>query len=124
MFFLNLQRALLLGILLSGGIVMKVIGAIDDHTRCKHYHAENDRIAIKFYCCGKYFPCYQCHAEHGCGNLQVWPKSLFDQPAILCGSCGEELAIQKYLDCGSICPTCGTGFNPGCSLHYHIYFEK
>ncbi|WP_404454596.1 hypothetical protein LG329_05930 [Virgibacillus necropolis] len=103
---------------------MKVIGEIDNETRCKHYHSEKDRIAIKFYCCGKYYSCYQCHEEQGCGSLQVWPKPKFNQRAVLCGSCETELTIQEYLDCGSVCPTCSAAFNPGCSLHYHLYFAK
>ncbi|ASN04638.1 CHY zinc finger protein [Virgibacillus necropolis] len=103
---------------------MNVIGAIDNETRCKHYHTEKDRIAIKFYCCGEYYPCYKCHEEYGCGSLQVWPKSMFDQFAVLCGSCGTELTIQEYLECGSICPICHAKFNSECSLHYHLYFQK
>lgn len=103
---------------------MKVNGAIDNETRCEHYHLEKDRIAIKFYCCGKYFSCYKCHEEYGCGHLQVWPKTLFDQHAVLCGACGAKLTIQEYLASGSVCPTCNAAFNPGCSLHYHLYFEK
>ncbi|ASK62617.1 hypothetical protein CFK37_10860 [Virgibacillus phasianinus] len=103
---------------------MKVIGSIDHETRCKHYHTERDRIAIKFYCCGQYYPCYQCHAEHGCGNPEVWPKSMYNQQAVLCGACGTELTIQQYLDSGSVCPSCHASFNPGCSLHAHLYFEN
>ena len=41
---------------------------IDSETRCAHYHTELDIIAIKFYCCDTYFPCYQCHEESGCGD--------------------------------------------------------
>jgi len=101
-----------------------VKGAIDQETRCNHYHGENDRIAIKFYCCGEYFPCYQCHQEHGCGKRAVWPRRLFSEEAILCGSCGEELTINGYLSSGNICPNCQTSFNPGCAFHYHLYFER
>ena len=31
---------------------------IDSETRCTHYHSELDIIAIKFYCCDTYFPCF------------------------------------------------------------------
>ncbi|MFC3039605.1 CHY zinc finger protein [Virgibacillus xinjiangensis] len=102
----------------------EVVGAVDQETRCSHYHTEIDRIAIKFYCCGQYFPCYQCHEEYGCGKKQVWPRQMFDQKAVLCGGCGEELSINEYLGCQNRCPYCRTSFNPGCSFHYHLYFEK
>ena len=96
---------------------------VDNETRCAHYHTEKDRIAIKFYCCQTYFPCYQCHEEHGCGNHKVWPNEDWNEKAILCGSCGSELSINEYLNCGSTCPTCKADFNPGCNLHRHFYFE-
>ncbi|WP_430791304.1 CHY zinc finger protein [Virgibacillus flavescens] len=100
-----------------------VKGAIDNETRCKHYHSEIDRIAIKFYCCGEYFSCYECHAEHGCGNPDTWPKNQQNARAILCGACQEELTIQEYLGSAASCPRCSASFNPGCSLHHHLYFE-
>ena len=37
---------------------------VDQQTRCAHYHKEIDIIAIKFKCCGEWFPCFQCHAEN------------------------------------------------------------
>ncbi|GGB37633.1 hypothetical protein GCM10011409_13860 [Lentibacillus populi] len=101
----------------------EVHGAIDTETRCRHYHGENDRIAIKFYCCGEYFACYKCHVEKGCGYTKVWPQAEFGRRAVLCGACGTELTIQAYLDSGALCPECGAGFNPGCALHQHLYFE-
>lgn len=103
---------------------MKVNGAIDDETRCSHYHSDNDRIAIKFYCCNEYFSCYQCHQQYGCGATRVWPREDFNQKAILCGKCKTELTINEYLNSGYSCLSCGAAFNPGCSLHYHLYFEK
>lgn len=101
-----------------------VYGAIDAETRCRHYYGERDRIAIKFYCCGEYYSCYRCHQEKGCGSTRVWPRDLFDQPAILCGACGTELTINTYLKNGTMCPTCSANFNPGCSLHHHLYFAN
>ncbi|TFE02046.1 CHY zinc finger protein [Jeotgalibacillus salarius] len=102
----------------------KVYGAVtDSETRCVHYHSELDIIAIKFYCCGRYFPCVSCHNEHGCDNRQVWPSERFDEKAILCGKCGMELTISEYLKSNSQCPSCHSHFNPGCSLHKHYYFE-
>ncbi|QKY70003.1 CHY zinc finger protein [Lentibacillus sp. CBA3610] len=103
---------------------MKIKGAIDQETRCEHYHAKNDRIAIKFYCCGDYFPCFKCHKQYGCGDEKVWPRKDFDQKAILCGNCQTELTINEYLGSSYRCPSCHAAFNPGCALHYHLYFEK
>ncbi|MED3650343.1 CHY zinc finger protein [Heyndrickxia sporothermodurans] len=96
---------------------------IDFETRCTHYHKEIDRIAIKFYCCNIYYPCFECHKEHGCDNPKVWPKELFNHKAILCGGCGNELTINEYYACNSTCPVCFAAFNPGCSLHKEFYFE-
>lgn len=96
---------------------------VDLETRCSHYHKEIDRIAIKFYCCQTYYPCYQCHENHGCRNPKVWPKEQFNQKAVLCGGCGYEMTIREYLLCHSSCPNCSIPFNPGCKLHKHYYFE-
>lgn len=95
---------------------------VDPETRCAHYHSEIDRIAIKFYCCGIYYPCFECHQATGCGSPEVWPKERFDEKAVLCGSCGHELTVAEYLDCHSSCPACSAPFNPGCTLHKHLYF--
>lgn len=96
---------------------------VDSETRCIHYHKEIDRIAIKFYCCNQYFPCFECHTLCGCGEAKLWPKNHFDQKAVLCGNCGYELTTAQYLNCQSKCPQCQSDFNPGCSLHAHLYFE-
>lgn len=103
---------------------MPIKGAMDHETRCEHYHMENDRIAIKFYCCGGYFPCYLCHKQYGCGSPEVWPREKFDQLAILCGNCNTELTITEYLNSSYRCPFCHAAFNSGCAVHYHLYFEK
>lgn len=96
---------------------------IDQETRCEHYHLDEDRIAIKFFCCQEYFPCYECHEQAGCGEPEVWPKSKFQEKAILCGACGEELTITAYIQADSSCPACYASFNPKCERHYHLYFE-
>ncbi|WP_203338867.1 CHY zinc finger protein [Planococcus beijingensis] len=95
---------------------------VDAETRCAHYHSPIDRIAIKFFCCQEYFPCFECHQAEGCGKHEVWPKDRFDEKAVLCGTCGHELSVEDYLDCASTCPTCSSPFNPGCNLHKHLYF--
>lgn len=107
---------LIKGVILKGRV-------LDEETRCAHYHSEIDRIAIKFYCCNIYYPCYQCHTEAGCGNPAVWPEEKFNEKAVLCGACGHELTVSEYLECKSECPACSAEFNPGCSLHKHLYFE-
>jgi uncharacterized CHY-type Zn-finger protein len=96
---------------------------VDNQTRCVHWHSELDIIAIKFKCCEKYYPCFSCHEEEADHAHQVWPKSEFDQKAILCGACGKELSIQDYMASNNTCPHCKSSFNPGCSKHYHLYFE-
>lgn len=95
---------------------------IDAQTRCAHWHGESDIIAIKFRCCEKWFPCYECHAEIERHSPEVWAASQFNSPAILCGDCGYQLTVREYLDCDSICPRCESRFNPGCAKHYHLYF--
>ncbi|PGS48818.1 CHY zinc finger protein [Bacillus sp. AFS041924] len=102
---------------------MKVMGSIDNHTRCKHYHTEKDIIAIKFKCCDTYFGCFYCHEESTNHEPIVWSKNEWATKAILCGNCHEELTIQEYRDSNYKCPKCESDFNPGCKNHYHLYFE-
>ncbi len=102
---------------------MQVYGLlVDDQTRCEHYHSEVDIIAIKFKCCDKFYPCYQCH--NACENhpIERWQPNEFDQQAILCGHCQRTLSIQKYMQV-THCPYCQAQFNAGCKKHYGIYFE-
>ena len=96
---------------------------IDDNTRCIHYHSSLDIIAIKFKCCDKYYPCYECHKETAGHAACVWSNTEWDTKAILCGICKTEMTIQQYLQSGNRCPTCQSPFNPSCSKHYHLYFE-
>ncbi|WP_373495550.1 CHY zinc finger protein [Aquiflexum sp.] len=96
---------------------------IDMQTRCVHWHSQMDVIAIKFKCCDKYYPCFSCHEEEADHKHKVWPTSEFDEKAILCGVCGNELSIKDYMASDNTCPHCKSGFNPGCSNHYHLYFE-
>jgi uncharacterized CHY-type Zn-finger protein len=95
---------------------------VDLETRCAHYHAPNDIIAIKFACCGKWFPCHQRHAERADHTASLWSREHFDEGAVLCGACGHQLTIREYLDSGSVCPRCSRQFNPGCARHHHFYF--
>src|SRR6187402_1508247 len=97
---------------------------VDDQTRCVHYHTGKDIIAIKFKCCDHYYPCYSCHEETADHAAQVWPMEEYSSKAILCGQCKHELTIYEYLNAGDQCPNCASTFNPNCSLHYHLYFER
>ncbi|HEX6846040.1 MAG TPA: CHY zinc finger protein [Chitinophagaceae bacterium] len=96
---------------------------IDDKTRCQHYHSAFDIIAIKFKCCDKYYPCYQCHGEAAGHTAQTWNKDEWHTKAILCGNCKTELTIKEYMRSGNQCPKCNAFFNPNCSKHYHLYFQ-
>ena len=96
---------------------------IDGESRCVHYHGEKDRIAIRFRCCGRWFPCHACHEESGCGHHAVWPSDRFGEEAVLCGSCGRRMTVRGYLEGDSSCPGCGASFNAGCKLHRRLYFE-
>ncbi|MGD0730870.1 MAG: CHY zinc finger protein [Terracidiphilus sp.] len=97
---------------------------LDTQTRCVHYHSALDIIAIKMNCCGAYFACKECHNALADHVIEVWPRSEWDQPAVLCGVCGAELSIRQYLGCVNTCPSCRSQFNPGCQNHYHYYFES
>ena len=97
--------------------------AVDDQTRCAHYHDASDVIAMRFACCGEWFPCIDCHREVADHPVTVWPLTERDREAVLCGICGLRLTIVEYMGCDSTCPGCGAAFNPACSSHWHYYFE-
>lgn len=106
------------------GSSAQVLGAVvDDQTRCVHYAGPTDVIAIRFHCCGEFYPCFRCHADTADHALSVWPRAEFDTHAILCGACKTTLSITDY-QATDACPGCGAGFNPGCELHYPLYFES
>ncbi|WP_111317906.1 CHY zinc finger protein [Algoriphagus chordae] len=118
------QQAPLLPIVKSNIKGVNIYGkTVDNQTRCQHWHSDLDVIAIKFKCCEKYYPCFSCHEEEADHQPEVWPKAEFDTKAILCGVCGSELTITEYQASGNTCPKCTVAFNPGCSKHYHLYFE-
>lgn len=100
-----------------------VYGAdVDAETHCRHYHSERDVIAIRFACCGDYYPCRSCHDELAEHSISRWSTGDFETAAILCGACGTELTIRTYIDSPATCPECGTDFNPGCRSHWPTYF--
>ncbi|MGO2003139.1 CHY zinc finger protein [Arthrobacter rhombi] len=101
----------------------RVLGqVVDGQTRCAHYQTVLDVIAIRFHCCGEYYPCHLCHAEiPGQHEAICWPVAEYDARAVMCGVCGYELGIAEYL-ARTDCPCCGARFNPGCKLHADLYF--
>nr|WP_255368752.1 CHY zinc finger protein [Agromyces sp. CF514] len=95
---------------------------VDEQTRCVHYRTELDVVAMKFFCCGDYYPCHLCHEQAAGHAASQWPVHRRDEQAVLCGVCSSELTIDEYL--GAVgCPRCTAPFNPGCALHTHLYFE-
>ena len=96
---------------------------LDPETRCAHCHSSRDIVAIKMKCCGVYYACKDCHDALADHAIEVWPRQEWGQPAVLCGACGTELSVHRYLGCLDRCPTCSSQFNPGCRNHYHLYFD-
>lgn len=96
--------------------------ALDSQSRCVHYHAHADVVAIRFYCCMGWYPCIRCHEECADHVVQVWPKSQRTEQALWCGQCRTTLSIAEYLQAAQ-CPACQKRFNPGCASHHHRYFE-
>ena len=95
---------------------------VDDMTRCVHYRTEVDIVAIRFACCGEYYPCHRCHQETADHEATQWPIDERDREAVLCGACGTELTIDAYLGTTE-CPSCHAPFNERCRLHTHLYFQ-
>lgn len=93
---------------------------LDQHSRCRHYHSELDIVALKCGKCQRYYACYQCHdalTDH------VFQAASANEPhPVLCGVCRQQLSLSDYKT--GACPICQSPFNPKCSNHYDIYFEK
>ena len=96
---------------------------VDRETRCAHYHSILDIVALRFVCCEKWYPCYECHAALADHPARPWPAARADEPAVLCGNCGYQLSANQYLASHHKCPVCEAAFNPGCSNHRDLYFE-
>lgn len=105
------------------GVPVRGVG-VGPETRCAHYHTSRDVIAIRFACCGTYYPCAECHDALADHPPETWDRSAFDREAVLCGVCGTELRIDDYLDDPTACPECASAFNPGCADHHHLYFDR
>lgn len=97
---------------------------LDAQTRCAHYRSERDILAIKMKCCGIYYACKDCHDAVAGHAIKVWPRDEWNEPAALCGACGQQMSIAQYMEGGYKCPACGAAFNPACRNHYHFYFAR
>jgi uncharacterized CHY-type Zn-finger protein len=95
---------------------------VDAETRCVHYRTDLDVIAIEFACCGDFYPCHLCHSEAVDHPAAQWRTEEFQERAVLCGVCGTLLTIAEYADAHA-CPSCAAPFNPGCKLHWDLYFR-
>lgn len=95
--------------------------AIDDQSRCVHYRTALDVVALRFRCCGDWYPCVHCHDATVAHTREVWEPEAGDEHAALCGACGTTMSISRYR-ASTACTTCGAGFNPGCSRHHALYF--
>lgn len=101
----------------------KVLGpVVDGETRCIHYSTALDVIAIEFACCREFYPCHLCHAEAADHPAAQWSVSDHRRRAVLCGVCEHRLTIEEYAG-AERCPACAAAFNPGCKLHWELYFE-
>lgn len=96
---------------------------VDTQTRCSHWSGELDIIAIRFKCCERWFPCFDCHTVMVDHQPTVWSQNERETKAVLCGACGHDLTINEYLNCDSTCPRCARLFNPGCAKHHQLYFD-
>lgn len=104
----------------AGPVVHGVL--VDSETRCAHYHSPLDVVALQFFCCGEWFPCFRCHEAVAQHPAQQWPRDQRASRAVLCGVCRSQLRIDEYMTVSG-CPNCGAAFNPGCRLHRSLYFE-
>lgn len=95
---------------------------VDDQSRCEHWKSPLDIVALRFRCCDEFYACYSCHQE--CTNHGVKRYSLKDAKSttlVICGVCRLQMTFEQYHQLN--CPRCHSPFNPGCKLHYHLYFE-
>lgn len=83
---------------------------------CRHYNGPLDMRRNRCASCGLYWDCHLCHAA---ATDHVFAPMLIDAP--LSTQCASCRGVMPYGH--AQCPHCGQGFNPGCSLHDHIYYE-
>lgn len=86
-------------------------------------------VALRLPCCGPssadpvYYACHACHEALAGHPAAPWPRSRFEEPAVLCGACRTTLSVTRYLASPDACPRCGAPFNPACRRHHPLYFE-
>ncbi|EDO15264.1 hypothetical protein Kpol_461p18 [Vanderwaltozyma polyspora DSM 70294] len=102
---------------------------VDNESRCVHWHSPLDVIALKFKCCEAYYCCYTCHQELVTHEVERYTiNGNCQEKVILCGVCKYAMTFDEYRNsefCDSklSCPKCHAHFNPGCKLHYDLYFK-
>lgn len=94
---------------------------VDAQARCVHYRSDLDVVALRFRCCGDWYPCVRCHDAAVSHPREVWEAEAADRHAAMCGRCGMTLSISQYRR-STACPACGAGFNPRCAGHHAMYF--
>src|ERR1700704_5356678 len=55
---------------------------LDAQTRCVHYHAAADIVAIKMRCCGVYWACKDCHEALAGHAIAVWGRGEWNARAV------------------------------------------
>lgn len=95
---------------------------VDPRGRCAHWRGPRDVVAIRLACCDTWYACHDCHEACADHPPRRWPRDRFHEEAVLCGSCGQRLSIERYLKTPG-CPGCGHPFNPRCALHHPRYFQ-
>lgn len=112
---MSAERAIVVGDVAVRGAL------VDAQTRCVHYSGPLDMVAIRFACCGEWFPCLHCHDEVASHPRQAWRPEDGGVHAVLCGVCARTMSIDRYR-VSAACPVCAAAFNPGCAVHHPLYF--
>ena len=61
----NMRRNQLMGIVVLGSTV-------DSQARCVYYSSKTDVVAIKFKCCGSYYPRFLCYRDCADHQAEQW----------------------------------------------------
>ncbi|CCE90863.1 Hot13p TDEL_0B07340 [Torulaspora delbrueckii] len=92
---------------------------VDNESRCVHWHSPLDVIALKFRCCQRFYACYSCHELTGHTPQRYRLPS--QEKVVMCGVCRTPMTFDQYAQLS--CPNCSALFNPGCKIHYDMYFQ-
>ena len=55
---------------------------VDPQTRCAHYDGPTDIIALRFHCCDRWYPCFECHQECEAHEAIPWPLGVICQEVV------------------------------------------